>query len=85
MKVVPIGNLRDEYDDVLSHIEPDPKTSNLVMIKYPGYWMSTLFNMRDGGGYRVSMRDKNDKPFSLEFNADGLAPLHDLERKKCGW
>ncbi|MCV0425836.1 MAG: hypothetical protein K5905_10205 [Roseibium sp.] len=85
MPVVPIDGLAKEYEAYLEHLEPSVRSDNLVMIKYPAHANALLFNSRNGGRLRVSMKDKYDAEFQLQFDVDGLTELHDTVRKKCGW
>ncbi|MBO6891538.1 MAG: hypothetical protein JJ866_06325 [Roseibium sp.] len=85
MPVTPVGGFADEYETYLDHLEPSVGNANLVMIKYPGFANSLLYNSRKGGDLQVSMKDRNEIEFDLLFDVDGLAELHDAVRKKCGW
>lgn len=83
--VTPVGGFADEYETYLDHLEPSVGNANLVMIKYPGFATSLLTNIRKGGELRVSMKDRNETEFHLQFNVDGLTDVHETGRKKCGW
>jgi len=84
MPVTPVGGFADAYENYLDHVEPSVQDANLVMIKYPGFAHSLLYNAREGGDLRVSMRDRNETEFHLQFDVDGLIELYDSIRKKCG-
>ena len=85
MPVTPISGFADEYELYLEHLEPSVRNANLVRIKYPAYANSLLYNSRKGGALRISMKDRDDTDFHMQFDVDGLTELHDTVRKKCGW
>lgn len=85
MTVTPVQGLADQYESFLGHLEPSVGNANLVMIKHPAKAISMLNNARKGGDLRVSIKDRNNTEFHLNFGVDGLTELHDTVRSKCGW